>query len=92
MLASELINKRIMERIKAKSPGFFSLTEEIEKCYKELDSRFKDVEELKEKIDILLTNTSKKVREVSYTEPELQQILGFIWGLKVILKLLSEEK
>jgi len=80
MLASEFINKLDEE---GKS---------IDYIEPRLDSRFKDVEELKEKIDILLTNTSKKVREVSYTEPELQQILGFIWGLKVILKLLSEEK
>jgi len=80
MLASEFINKLDEE---GKS---------IDYIEPRLDSRFKDVEELKEKIDILLTNTSKKVREVSYTGPELQQILGFIWGLKVILKLLSEEK
>jgi len=90
MLASELINKRIMERIKAKSPGFFSLTEEIEKCYKELDSRFKDVEDLKQEINrhIKAMKLREKKDKLDFNDKKIFK--SYYLAMEEVLKLLSE--
>jgi hypothetical protein len=94
MLASEFIEKNCGEGgvVVGKSKGFIISIDKLKK----LDSRFKDVEELKEKIEYTINECSKEwklteVKQISGFDSYKVTAIDFMRLKREILKLLSEE-